>query len=107
MADSTSPATSYAACDLGAESGRVMLGTLEGGRVELREMHRFPSAVARVRGTLRWDVLRIFEELKAGLRAAAGAGLPVASVSTDSWGVDYVWMRRGEPCLGVPFHYRD
>jgi rhamnulokinase len=58
----------YIACDLGAESGRVMLGHLEDGRLALEQLHRFPSAAVSVLGSLRWDVLRIFEELKAGLR---------------------------------------
>jgi sugar (pentulose or hexulose) kinase len=61
----------YIACDLGAESGRVMLGRLEDGRLQLEELHRFPSAAVRVLGSLRWDVLRIFEDLKTGLRVAA------------------------------------
>ena len=56
---------------------------------------------------MRWDVLRIFEEIKVGLKVAGSRGVPVESVSTDSWGVDYVWFRVGEPCVGVPFHYRD
>ena len=55
----------YIACDLGAESGRVMLGRLEEGLLTLEEIHRFPSAAVRVLGSWRWDVLRIFEELKA------------------------------------------
>ena len=76
----------YIACDLGAESGRVMLGRLEDGRLTLEEMHRFPSAAVRVLGSLRWDVLRIFEELKTGLRQVAGRHVSVASLSVDSWG---------------------
>jgi rhamnulokinase len=84
-----------------------MHGHLEGGRVGLGELHRFPSAVVRVGGTMRWDVLRIFEELKAGMRVAAERKLPVVSMSTDSWGVDYVWLREGEPVVSTPFHYRD
>jgi rhamnulokinase len=107
MSSADSSPSYYLACDLGAESGRVMLGTLCGGRVELEELHRFPSAVVRIGGTMRWDVLRIFDEIKAGMRVAAARGVRIESVSTDSWGVDYVWMREGEPCVGVPFHYRD
>jgi rhamnulokinase len=103
----SSPATHYLACDLGAESGRVMLGTLEAGRVTLQELHRFGSAVVKTGGSMRWDVLRIFEELKVGLKQAARLGIPISSVSTDSWGVDYVWVGRDEPFLVVPFHYRD
>ncbi|GAB4172765.1 MAG: rhamnulokinase family protein [Terrimicrobiaceae bacterium] len=84
-----------------------MLGRLEGGRVELEELHRFPSAVRRFQGSLRWDVIQIFEELKAGLREAARRGESVCGVSTDSWGVDYVLLKAGEPMLAVPYHYRD
>lgn len=99
--------THYLACDLGAESGRVMLGTLSGGKIALKEYHRFPSAVVNVAGSLRWNVLQIFEEIRTGLRAAGKEGLTISSVSTDSWGVDYVLLKEGEPHLTVPFHYRD
>src|SRR5208282_2929831 len=97
----------YVACDLGAESGRVMLGHLEDGRIALEQLHRFPSAAVSVLGSLRWDVLRIFEELKAGLRVLAQRNLPVASLSVDSWGVDYVLLNAVHPFLWPPFHYRD
>jgi rhamnulokinase len=97
----------YIACDLGAESGRVMLGRLEDGRLTLEEMHRFPSAAVRVLGSLRWDVLRIFEELKTGLRKVAERHVSVASLSVDSWGVDYVLLNAVHPVLSPPFHYRD
>jgi rhamnulokinase len=99
--------TYYIACDLGAESGRVMLGRLEDGRLTLEEMHRFPSAAVRVLGSLRWDVLRIFEELKTGLRKVAQRKAPAASLSVDSWGVDYVLLNAVHPMLAPPFHYRD
>jgi rhamnulokinase len=97
----------YIAIDLGAESGRVMLGSLEGGRLKLAEVHRFPNGPVRLEGTLRWDLLRLWEEIKVGLRKAAALDLPVASVSVDSWGVDYVLGRAAEPMLRVPFCYRD
>ena len=97
----------YIACDLGAESGRVMLGTLEEGRLEVREAHRFLNGPARIMGTFRWDTLRIFEELKCGLRKVAEQGIAAASVSVDSWGVDYVLTRRGQPQLAMPYNYRD
>jgi rhamnulokinase len=99
--------TCYIACDLGAESGRVMLGHLEGGQLQLEEIHRFPSAAVRVMGSLRWDLLRIFEELKCGLREVAKQRLRVASLSVDSWGVDYVLLNNVHPMLSLPFHYRD
>ncbi|HEX9783957.1 MAG TPA: rhamnulokinase family protein [Opitutaceae bacterium] len=97
----------YIACDLGAESGRVILGSLADGKLALREVHRFPTGAARIRGSLRWDVLRIFEELKTGLRLVASSGVPVASLSVDSWGVDYVFFNARQPMLSLPYHYRD
>jgi rhamnulokinase len=97
----------YIACDLGAESGRVVLGQVETGRVRIEDVHRFPSAAVRVLGSLRWDVLRIFEELKIGLRKVAQRNLPVASLSVDAWGVDYVLLNAVHPMLSPPFHYRD
>ena len=97
----------YIACDLGAESGRVMLGTLDAGKLTLEEMHRFPTGPVVIAGTWRWDVLRLFEELSTGIRKVVARGVPVASLSTDTWGVDYVWLKGNEPLLTVPFHYRD
>ena len=80
-----------------------MLGRFEDGRFTLEEMHRFTSAAVRVLGSLRWDVLRIFEELKAGLRNVARRHVPVASLSVDSWGVDYVLINGVHPMLSPPF----
>lgn len=97
----------YIACDLGAESGRVMLACLEDGRLSLEEIHRFPSAVVRVLGSLRWDVLRVHEELKVGLRKIAKRSVPALGISVDSWGVDYVLVNAVHPMLSPPFHYRD
>ena len=97
----------YIAIDLGAESGRVVIGTLAGGKIGLEEVHRFPNGPVRFRDTLRWDALGIWEEIKTGLRKVAAHKLPVASVSVDSWGVDYVLMSRNDPLLRTPFCYRD
>lgn len=94
----------YIACDLGAESGRVMLGTLADGKISLREIHRFPNNAIVVNGTRRWDVLRIFDELQTGIRKV---DVKAESLSTDSWGVDYVWLKDNEPLLTAPFQYRD
>ncbi len=97
----------YIGIDLGAASGRVMLGSLENGRLSLDEIHRFSNGPVRLGGTLRWDVLRLWEEIKDGLRKVAHLGVPVESISVDSWGVDYVLMRGDEPMLRAPFCYRD
>ncbi len=82
--------THYLACDLGADSGRVILGTLDHGKISLEELHRFPTGATKVAGALHWEFDRLLNELKAGLRKAAAKNLPIASISTDSWGVDYV-----------------
>lgn len=97
----------YIACDLGAESGRVILGTLADSQLTLEEIHRFSNGPVVIHGTWRWNVLRIFDELKTGLRKVAERGLKIESVSTDSWGVDYVWLKGDEPLLTTPYHYRD
>jgi rhamnulokinase len=97
----------YIAVDLGAESGRVMLGSLADGKITLEEVHRFSNGPMRFQGTMRWDVLRLWEEIKTGLRKVASKGLPIESISVDSWGVDYVLMSRCEPMLRTPFCYRD
>jgi rhamnulokinase len=100
-------ATHYLACDLGAESGRVMLGTLRDNRLSVEEVHRFATGPTTINGSLRWDVLRIFDEVKTGLAKAAKRNIPIAGLSCDSWGVDYVLVRSDEPVLSAPFHYRD
>jgi len=83
-------ATHYLACDLGADSGRLMLGTLDGGKISLEELHRFPTGATKVGSALHWEFDRLLNELKTGLKKAAAKNLPIASISTDSWGVDYV-----------------
>ena len=98
--------TKYLAIDLGAESGRVMLGELSGGRLRLRELHRFANTPVRAKGTLRWDVIRLWNEIQVGLRAAS-THAPIRSLACDSWGVDYVLLDRSDSLLGLPYTYRD
>lgn len=99
--------THYIACDLGAESGRVMLGTLSDGRLSLEEIHRFPNITIRLGDSIRWDILRTFDELKKGLQKVARRGIAPASLSVDSWGVDYVWSGLGQDMLAPAHIYRD
>jgi rhamnulokinase len=101
------PTHHYLACDLGAESGRIMLGTLASDRLTIEEIHRFPNGAIAISNSLRWDILRLFEEVKVGLGKATARGVSVSSVSCDSWGVDYVLLHGDEPMLAPPFHYRD
>ncbi|MFZ4599752.1 MAG: rhamnulokinase, partial [Terrimicrobiaceae bacterium] len=97
----------YIACDLGAESGRVILGTLEAGVLTLEEIHRFPNLTIRLGNSIRWDILRTFFELKEGLGKIAARRISAASLSVDSWGVDYVWSGFGQPMLAPAYIYRD
>src|SRR6266849_2730455 len=82
--------THYLACDLGAETGRLMLGSLDGGRLTLDELHRFPNTPLQADGSLQWDIPKLFHEIKAGLGKAAARNLAFASISTDGWGLDYM-----------------
>jgi rhamnulokinase len=97
----------YLACDLGAESGRLMLGTLAGQKLVLEELHRFANVPVKANGSLRWDIAKLFEELKTGLRKAGARQQPVASISTDSWGVDYLLFDETGSIIEPTFHYRD
>ena len=100
-------ATHYLACDLGAESGRVMLGTLDAGKISLEELHRFPNVTVKTDGGLHWNLDALFAELRAGLKQAAARRLPIASLSTDSWGVDYVLYDAQGRIVSPVWHYRD
>jgi len=99
--------TCYVAADLGAESGRVMLGRFDGARLALEEAHRFDSRPVRLPDGLHTDVLRIFAEIQQGLAAAVGRGVEVASVGVDTWGVDFALVDGDGLLLGNPYHYRD
>ncbi|MDR1928015.1 MAG: rhamnulokinase [Oscillospiraceae bacterium] len=95
------------AVDLGASSGRVMLGSFDGGKIRLQELHRFANDPVRVNGTLHWDILRLFHDIKQGLTAAAQTGLPIQSIGIDTWGVDFALLGEEGEMLENPVHYRD
>ena len=97
----------HLACDLGAESGRVMLGTLDAGKLTVEEIHRFPNTPIQQDGRIYWDIAALFDGVKAGLKKAAARKLPLASISTDSWGVDYVLLDAEGSIIPPTFHYRD
>jgi rhamnulokinase len=94
------------AIDLGAESGRAVVGTFDGDRLALEDVHRFPNVPVTLAGTLHWDFLRLFGDVTAGLRRAAAGG-SVASIGVDSWGVDFGLLDARGRLLANPVHYRD
>jgi len=101
----------HVAIDLGAGSGRALLGGIDAAGFSLSEVHRFHYAPRRVDGRLRWDVARLIDGIHAGLRlawaAAARAGAPIASVGIDSWGVDYALLDEHGLLVEEPICYRD
>ena len=97
----------FLAIDLGAESGRALLGSFDGGRIGLREVHRFPNAPVRAAGRLHWDVLGIWREVKEGLAKAGRESGRLESVGVDAWGVDFALLDRGGALVSNPCHYRD
>ncbi len=99
--------THYLAYDLGADSGRLILGSLDDGKVLLKELHRFPNGPVKNNGALYWNIDGLFTELKAGLKQAAVCGLPIASISTDSWGVDYALYDERGLIMPPVWCYRD
>jgi rhamnulokinase len=99
--------THYLACDLGATSGRLMLGTLAHGRIALEELHRFPNDLVKAGQSLHWDLPALFGALRTGLQQAAARHLPIASISTDAWGVDYLLYDAADQIIEPTFAYRD
>lgn len=100
-------AGTFAAVDLGASSGRVMVGLVAPGRLELHEVHRFPNEPVALPDGLHWDVLRIHHEVLDGLRRAGRADGQLSSIGIDTWGVDYGLLDPDGRLLGNPYHYRD
>ena len=98
----------YLALDLGAESGRAIVGRFDGRRLRLTEVYRFTHDSLRFNGTLRWHVLGMAAHLRLALAAAAAASRGnLRSLGVDSWGVDYVLLDRNDDLLGYPWQYRD
>jgi len=95
-----------AAVDLGASGGRVMAGLVSASGVALHEVHRFPNVPVAAGGTLYWDILRLYGDVRHGLELAARQ-FPLASAGIDSWGVDYGLLDETGALLGNPVHYRD
>jgi rhamnulokinase len=94
--------------DLGAESGRAVLGTLDGGRMALDEIHRFPNEAQWILGRFYWDTPRLFAEIKNGLaKCVRERGAQMDGIGVDTWGVDYGLLDRNDELLGLPYHYRD
>ena len=95
------------AVDLGASGGRVVSGAFDGRLLELEEIHRFENGPVAMGGQLIWDLPRLWQEVVAGLRAAAERHGRVASVGVDTWGVDFSFLTADDALLANPVCYRD
>ncbi|MFA6449138.1 MAG: rhamnulokinase [bacterium] len=96
----------YIAVDLGAESGRLVSGTIAGGNLRMREIARFPNGMIRLRGRLHWNLTGMFQEIKCALATLAESD-PPESVGVDTWGVDFVLLAEDGSLAGLPAAYRD
>lgn len=94
------------AFDFGASSGRAMLGTYDGNTIEIEEIHRFSNDPVVVNGTMYWDVLRLFYEIKQGIIKAKHYG-SFCSIGVDTWGVDFGIIDEYGNLIENPIHYRD
>ncbi|UWE09939.1 rhamnulokinase [Actinacidiphila bryophytorum] len=105
-APSPAAPAAFAAVDLGATSGRVIVGRVGRGSLDLTEVHRFPNTPLRLPTGLHWNLPALYQGVLDGLREAARTG-PVASVGIDTWAVDYGLLDADGALLGLPHHYRD
>ncbi|MBQ9860353.1 MAG: rhamnulokinase [Clostridia bacterium] len=94
------------AFDFGASSGRAILGTYDGEKIHLEEIHRFTNDPVNVCGVFHWDVLRLFHEIKQGITKAVHAG-GFDAIGIDTWGVDFGLIDKKGHLIGNPVHYRD
>ena len=100
-------ATYYAAVDMGASSGRLILGHMENGKIELEEIHRFENGMVKKDGELCWEFDRIFKEIVTGLKKCKEIGKIPVSMGVDTWGVDFVLLDKDEKVIGNTVGYRD
>lgn len=97
----------YLAIDFGGGSGRVIAGTVDGGRVTMQLVHRFANRQVRLGEHVYWDFLALFADMKEGLRKAASLGLKIDGIGIDTWGVDFGLIDKHGNLLGNPVCYRD
>ncbi len=92
--------------DFGASSGRAMLATYQDGKISMQEIHRFSNDTVIVNGTMYWDILRLFFEIKTGITKAVNQG-GFDAIGIDTWGVDFGLIDKHGRLIGNPVHYRD
>lgn len=97
----------YLAVDIGASSGRHILGSLVDGKIQLEEIYRFENGMKKKDGHLCWDLEHLFHEIKEGMKECKKLGKLPVSMAVDTWGVDYVLLDKDDQILGRTYGYRD
>ena len=97
----------FLAFDLGATSGRSILGVFDGVNFEMKELTRFPNAIMELHGKYYWDIFGLYKSLKEGLMECAKQGIKLTSIGIDTWGVDFGYIGKDGTILGMPRAYRD
>jgi rhamnulokinase len=101
------PEINLFALDIGATSGRCIIGTLVNGKLKLEELTRFQNKIIRIHDKYYWDIFALFEALKDGLKAAAAKNIKIDAIGIDTWGVDFVYLGEDGSILGTARSYRD
>ena len=97
----------FAAIDLGATSGRVILATLCDGKIAMEEIHRFADPIIEMQGHFYWDFPAIYKSVIEGLSKIASQGVVIEAIGIDTWGVDFVCFGKDGGMLRLPYCYRD
>ncbi len=97
----------FFAIDIGATSGRSILGTLVGNKLELKELTRFPNKIICIQNRFYWNIYSLFESLKEGLKKASSLNIKIDTIGIDTWGVDFVYLAEDGTLLNIPRSYRD
>ncbi len=99
--------SNFFAVDLGATSGRTILGSIVDGKLEQRELTRFPNNIIQTGGHFFWDIYALYSEIIRGLKVVADEGIEIQSIGIDTWGVDFVFIGKDGGVLRNPYCYRD
>ncbi len=99
--------TKFLAFDLGASGGRGIIGTLDNNKISLSEINRFYNGMTQIHGRYHWDIYRLYEEIKDGIKKAAAQNEIPVSIGIDTWGVDYGLLDQAGHIIDLPYAYRD
>ncbi len=97
----------FLAFDIGATSGRAVVGIMNETQFEMQEIHRFPNGIMELHGKYYWDIYQLYAAMKESLMRCARMGFPVDSIGIDTWGVDFGYIGKNGTILGLPRAYRD